>query len=107
MTTRARCGRSAGEELSTGISTLWLDVAWPGGHAGAIPAGMASVLNTLVMVALVGTLAVLIAGIFAMTRGGEFNRKWGNKLMRLRVAMQALALALLFLLFMLGPGAGG
>ncbi len=57
---------------------------------------MASVLNTLVMVALAGTLAVLIAGIFAMARGGEFNRKWGNLLMRARVASQGLAILLLF-----------
>ncbi len=64
-------------------------------------------LEILVVIALAGTLAVLFVGVAAMVRGGGFNRQWGNKLMRLRVAMQALALALLFLLFMLGPGAGG
>ncbi len=64
-------------------------------------------LETLVVIALAGTLAVLLAGVVAMARGGAFNRQWGNRLMRLRVAMQALALALLFLLFMLGPGEGG
>ncbi len=64
-------------------------------------------LETLVVIALAGTLAVLLAGVVAMARGGAFNRQWGNKLMRLRVAMQALAFALLFLLYMLGPGEGG
>jgi hypothetical protein len=68
---------------------------------------MASVLNTLVIVALVGTLAVLIAGIFAMTRGGEFNRKWGNLLMRARVAGQAVAIVLLFALFLINRDWGG
>ncbi len=64
-------------------------------------------IETLVVIALAGTLAVLLAGVVAMARGGAFNRQWGNRLMRLRVAMQALALALLFLLFMLGAGEGG
>ncbi len=59
-------------------------------------------LKVLVVIALLGTLAVLLTGIVAMVRGGEFNRKWGNKLMRARVAMQALAIALLFILFLLG-----
>ncbi len=68
---------------------------------------MASVLNTLVIVALAGTLAVLIAGIFAMARGGEFNRKWGNLLMRARVASQALAIVLLFALFLINRDWGG
>jgi len=65
---------------------------------------MASVLNTLVMAALVGTLAVLFAGIFAMARGGEFNRKWGNLLMRARVASQGVAILLLLALFLINRG---
>jgi len=68
---------------------------------------MASVLNTLVMVALAGTLAVLFAGIFAMARGGEFNRKWGNLLMRARTATQGLAILLLLALFLINRGWGG
>ena len=61
-------------------------------------------LKTLLVVALVGTLAMLIAGLVAMMRGGEFNRKYGNKLMRARVAMQALAIALMLILFLIGRG---
>ena len=67
---------------------------------------MASTLSALVVVALAGTLIVLLSGVVVMTRGGEFNRKWGNKLMRARVAMQALAIALLFALFLLNRGWG-
>ena len=63
-------------------------------------------LETLVVVALAGTLVVLLAGVVAMVRGGEFNRKYGNKLMRSRVAMQALAVALMFILYLLNRGAG-
>jgi Hypoxia induced protein conserved region len=38
--------------------------------------------------------------VFSMAKGGEFNRKYGNKLMRLRIALQGLAI-LLFIVFML------
>ncbi len=62
---------------------------------------MSTILNTLVMVALAGTVAVLVAGVFTMARGGEFNRKWGNKLMRARVVTQGLAILLLLALFLL------
>ena len=53
-------------------------------------------LETLVVIALIGTVAALLAGVVAMARGGDVNRKWGNRLMRARVAMQALAVALMF-----------
>ncbi len=74
---------------------------------GAIPAAMTTILNTLVAIALAGTLAVLFAGVFAMARGGEFNRKWGNKLMRARVATQGLAILLLLALFLVNRDWGG
>ncbi len=59
-------------------------------------------LRTLIVIALLVTLGVLAAGIVAMTRGGEFNRKYGNKLMQARVAMQGLAVVLLLLLYLIG-----
>ena len=62
---------------------------------------MTTIFNTLVVIALAGTLVVLFAGVFAMARGGEFNRKWGNKLMRARVVTQGLAILLLLALFLL------
>ncbi len=49
---------------------------------------------TLVIVAALITLAVLVTGILAMARGGEFNRKQSNRLMRLRVIAQCVALVL-------------
>jgi len=33
----------------------------------------------------------------AMVKGGEFNQKYGNKLMRMRVTLQGVALALFVL----------
>lgn len=55
----------------------------------------------LVVIAMLITLGVLFAGLFSMARGGEFNRKYGNKLMRWRVIMQGVALVL-FALAMAG-----
>ncbi len=59
-------------------------------------------LRTLLVIALVATLAVLAAGMVAMARGGAFNKKYGNILMRARIAAQALAIAILLALFMVG-----
>ncbi len=61
-------------------------------------------LNALIIAALAATVIVLIAGVIAMLRGGEFNSKYGNKLMRARVAVQALAIALLFVLYLINRG---
>ncbi len=61
-------------------------------------------LNALIIAALAATAIVLIAGVIAMLRGGEFNRKYGNKLMRARVTVQALAIALLFVLYLINRG---
>lgn len=40
-------------------------------------------------------LAVLAFGIFSFARGGAFNRKYANKIMRLRIATQAVAVVLI------------
>ena len=37
------------------------------------------------------TLAVFFVGIGSMSKGGDFNKKYGNKLMQARVMCQALA----------------
>lgn len=57
----------------------------------------------LVVIAMLITLGVLFTGLFSMARGGEFNAKYGNKLMRARVVAQAVAIAL-FALAMLASG---
>ena len=59
------------------------------------------VLPYFVGIALAATLGVLILGVVAMLRSGEFNAKYGNKLMRARVTLQAVAVLLLFTLFLL------
>ena len=55
---------------------------------------------TLMIIAMVATLAVLLLGLFSMARGGEFNRRNSNRFMRWRVILQGSAI-LLFLILML------
>ncbi len=55
-------------------------------------------LKVLVGIALVATVVVLFTGVVSMARGGSFNARWGNKLMRLRVIVQGTAVALLAVL---------
>jgi hypothetical protein len=46
----------------------------------------------LMVIAMLAVLGVLVLGIFSMAKGGEFNKKYGNRLMRWRVGLQAAAL---------------
>lgn len=63
-------------------------------------------MNNFLLIALVlammATLATLVVGLVAMTRGGAFNQKYGNKLMRLRIVLQGVALALFVFALMAG-----
>jgi hypothetical protein len=58
-------------------------------------------LTILLFVLMLLTLVVLFIGLGAMLKGGEFNKKHGNKLMVARVGLQAAAIATLGLLFLL------
>jgi len=51
---------------------------------------------------LVAVVLVLFTGLFSMIRGGEFNRRYGNKLMIARVSLQGVAVLLLGLMFLIG-----
>jgi hypothetical protein len=52
----------------------------------------------LLICAMLATATVLLIGIFGFIHGGSFNTRYGNKLMRARVALQFLAVMLLGLL---------
>ena len=56
---------------------------------------MATFVNYLVPVALGAVFLTLMAGIYSLFRGGDFNRSYSNKLMRLRVLMQFIAIIVL------------
>ena len=68
---------------------------------------MESLFTVLLGLALAAVLAVLATGLVAFVAGGEFNRKYANKLMRLRVATQAVAVLLLLILLLLRTLSGG
>ena len=53
------------------------------------------IFSYLIPVSLVAVATVLALGIYALFRGGDFGRSYSNKLMRLRVVMQAVAIAVL------------
>lgn len=56
----------------------------------------------LLFVILGAVFGVLLIGVVSMLRGGDFNRKYGNRLMQLRVALQGMALVLLAIMFLAG-----
>ena len=62
-------------------------------------------LITLIVIAMGITLFSLIAGLIVMTKGGKINETYGNKLMRMRVYFQGIAIALLALAFYMSHSA--
>jgi hypothetical protein len=56
---------------------------------------MTHLFDILVLIALGAVLITLCFGIYALFRGGDFGRSYSNKLMRLRVALQFLAVLVL------------
>ncbi|WP_296594968.1 twin transmembrane helix small protein [Phenylobacterium sp.] len=55
------------------------------------------IFDYLIFAALAAVATVLAFGIYALFRGGDFGRSWSNRLMRLRVLTQAIAVAVLVL----------
>ena len=56
---------------------------------------MDTLFDILIPISLVGVLIALGLGLYALFRGGDFGRSWSNKLMRLRVLMQFIAVVVL------------
>jgi ABC-type cobalamin transport system permease subunit len=51
-------------------------------------------MNTLLIIIMAALVVVLLLGFVSLWKGGEFNRKYSNRLMWWRVMLQALAIAL-------------
>ena len=58
----------------------------------------------VVVLACFAVLVILMIGIGSFAKGGDFNRKYSNKIMRLRVAAQAVAIGLILLFVWLRKG---
>jgi hypothetical protein len=56
---------------------------------------MQKLFDILVPLSLLAVLATLGVGIYALFRGGDFGRSYSNKLMRLRVLLQFIAVLIL------------
>ena len=56
---------------------------------------MENLFDILILIAIAAVAITLGLGIYSLYRGGDFARSHSNKLMRLRVALQALAIILL------------
>ena len=55
--------------------------------------------DILIYVALAAVAITLAAGIYSLYRGGDFGRSYSNKLMRLRVLLQFIAILILVAAF--------
>ncbi|MEX6633008.1 twin transmembrane helix small protein [Hyphococcus lacteus] len=60
----------------------------------------------LIPIALAATAIILGVGLYSLAKGGSFAKHHSNKLMRMRVAAQAIAIALM-MLFLWLAGNGG
>ena len=58
---------------------------------------MLDIFYYVVVFAILAVLVVLMIGLGAFTSGGDFNRKYANKLMRYRIIAQAVAVALILI----------
>ncbi|MGB0719318.1 MAG: twin transmembrane helix small protein [Bdellovibrionales bacterium] len=56
------------------------------------------------VLAALSVLGVLILGLVSMVKGGDFNEKYGNRLMQARVGLQGLALLMLALAYFSSQG---
>ncbi|MEM9619815.1 MAG: twin transmembrane helix small protein [Pseudomonadota bacterium] len=66
---------------------------------------MSSFIFFLIPVGLAATALILGVGIYSLAKGGTFAKENSNKLMRLRVAAQAVTIGLMMLfLFLVGSG---
>jgi nitrogen fixation-related uncharacterized protein len=60
---------------------------------------MRTLFDILIPASLLVVVAVLCVGIYALFRGGDFGRSYSNKLMRLRVLAQFIAILVLLAAF--------
>lgn len=60
---------------------------------------MSTLFNILIPLSLAAVLVTLGFGLYALFRGGDYGRSWSNKLMRLRVVLQFVAIVILVAAF--------
>jgi nitrogen fixation-related uncharacterized protein len=68
---------------------------------------MQTLFNILIPISLVAVAITLCVGIFSLFKGGRFGRAYSNKLMRLRVLLQFIAVCILVAAFLWRGSHGG
>ena len=68
---------------------------WPDRAPRARLGAMDKLFDILIPVSLAAVLLALLAGLYALFRGGDFGRSYSNRLMRLRVLLQFIAILIL------------
>lgn len=61
----------------------------------------------IVVIAVLLVFVVLMIGLGSFVKGGEFNKKYANKLMRYRIIAQAIAVVLILIFVALSRSSGG
>lgn len=61
----------------------------------------------VVAAAVLAVLVILMIGIGGFARGGEFNKKHANRIMRYRIIAQAVAVVLILIFVTLNRGGAG
>ena len=54
-----------------------------------------------ILLAVLSTSAILLCGVLLMARGGSLNKKYSNKLMCLRVGVQAVSIIVILVIYYL------
>ena len=55
-------------------------------------------------ISMLAVAVVLFWGVIAMGRGGEYNAKWSNKIMRYRIVLQGIALLVFVVILTMASG---
>lgn len=58
---------------------------------------MGQVMLVIALIACFAVLGILLFGVGSFARGGDFNRKYANKIMQARILAQAVAVVLILI----------
>ena len=92
-------------DLHQGVRPVVAVYSHEGQYASSLRAGgRLSALTGLVFLAMLATIAALVMGVGSMAGGGSYDDRHSHHWMALRVALQAVAVGLLFIVLLLQIG---
>jgi uncharacterized protein HemY len=60
--------------------------------------------KTIVLIAIIFVALILAAGLYTLFKGGDVSRSWSNRLMRMRVLAQFVAIIIIMTVLYLSRG---